>query len=107
MTSDTPEGTWLGGAQRESLWLCFVGPLAEKRKSGISGKRHRPKPIPKEEDKEGEPAIERRKECTVLGLDLGEGKEQMVCQASALALVMTDEARREVEMQTWRSSSLL
>ena len=25
---------------------CYAGPLAEKRKSPISGKRHRPKPIP-------------------------------------------------------------
>ena len=41
-TSETPPGTWLGGAQRGSLWLCYPGPLAEKRKSGISGKWHRP-----------------------------------------------------------------
>ena len=47
---------------------------------------------------EGEPAIERRKECTDLGLDLGERKEQVVCHASALALAMTDEVRREAEM---------
>ena len=44
--SKTPPGTWHGGAQRGSLWLCYADPLAEKRKSGISGKRHRPKPIP-------------------------------------------------------------
>ena len=46
MTSETPLGTWLGGAQRGSLWLCYAGPLAEKRKSGIAGKQHRLKPIP-------------------------------------------------------------
>ena len=44
--SETPPGTLLGGAQRGSLWLCYAGPLAEKRKGGISGKRYRPKPIP-------------------------------------------------------------
>ena len=32
-----------------------------------------------EEDEEGEPAIERRRECTDLGLDLGEREEQVVC----------------------------
>ena len=43
---------------------------------------------------------ERRRECTDLGLDLGERKEQVVCHASALALAlaMTDEARREAEV---------
>ena len=51
-----------------------------------------------EEDEEDEPAIERRRECTDLGLDLGEREEQVVCHASVLALVMTDEARREAEM---------
>ena len=42
--------------------------------------------------------IERRRECTDLGLDLGKSEEQVVCHASALALAMTDEARRKVEM---------
>ena len=51
-----------------------------------------------EEDEEGEPAIERRRECTVFGFDLGEREEQVVCHASALVLAMTDEARREAEM---------
>ena len=46
----------------------------------------------------GEPAIERRRECTDLGLDLGERAEQVVCHASVLALAMTDEAHREAEM---------
>ena len=51
-----------------------------------------------EEDEEGEPAIERRREYTDLGLDLGEREEQVVCHASALALAMIDETRREAEM---------
>ena len=51
-----------------------------------------------EEDEEDEPAIEQRRECTDLGLDLGEKEEQVVCHASALALAMTDEAHREAEM---------
>ena len=50
------------------------------------------------EDEEDEPAIERRRECTDLGLDLGEREEQVVCYASALALAMTDETRRESDM---------
>ena len=29
---------WLDGAQRGSLWLYYAEPLAEKQKSGISGK---------------------------------------------------------------------
>ena len=45
-TSETPQDTRLGGAQRGSLWLCYARPLAEKQKSEISGKRHRPKPTP-------------------------------------------------------------
>ena len=47
-------------------------------------------------EEEDEPAIERRRECTDLELDLGEKEEQVVCHASALA--MTDEARREAVM---------
>ena len=46
--------------------------------------------VGEEEDQEGEPAIERRRECTDLGLDLGEREEQVVCHGSALALAMTD-----------------
>ena len=70
--------------------------LTEKRKSEISVRRHRPKPIPWEKSswgnyEEGDPAIERRREYTDLGFDLGEREEQDVCHASALA--MTDEAR--------------
>ena len=51
-----------------------------------------------EEDEEEEPAIERRREYTVFGFDLGDREEQVVCHASALALAMTDETRREAEM---------
>ena len=54
--------------------------------------------LEEEEDEEGEPAIERRREYTVFGLDLGEREEQVVCHASALALAMTDKVHREVEM---------
>ena len=49
-------------------------------------------------EKEDEPAIERRRECTDLGLVLGEREEQVVCHASAVALAMTDKVRREAEM---------
>ena len=52
-TSETPQGRWLSGALRGSLWLCYAKPLAEKRKSEISGKRHRPKPIPWEKNSWG------------------------------------------------------
>ena len=54
--------------------------------------------LEEEGDEEREPAIERRREYIVFGFDLGEREEQVVCHASALALAMTDEARREVEM---------
>ena len=40
--------------------------------------------------------MERRREYTVFGFDLGEREEQVVCDVMALA--MTDEARREAEM---------
>ena len=43
-TSEASPGLWLGGAQRGSLWLCYAGSLAERRKSEITGRRHRPKP---------------------------------------------------------------
>ena len=56
-------------------------------------------------EEEEEPATERRREYTNLGLDLGEREEQVACHASALA--MTDEARRFVEIEALRSSSLL
>ena len=49
-------------------------------------------------EEEEEPATKRRREYTDLGIDLGEREEQIVCHVSALALAMTDEARREAEM---------
>ena len=49
-TSKTPPSMWLGGTQRGNLWLCCAEPLAETRKSKISGKQHRPKPIPWEKN---------------------------------------------------------
>ena len=45
-TSETPQGTWLGGARKGSLWLCYAGPLIGRQKSGISGKRRGPKLTP-------------------------------------------------------------
>ena len=52
-TNETPQGTWLSGAQKGSLWLCYAGPLAEKRKSEISGKQHRLKLISQEKNSLG------------------------------------------------------
>ena len=51
-----------------------------------------------EEDEDEDPATERRKEYTDLGLDLREKEEQVACYASVLALAMTDETRWEAEM---------
>ena len=81
------------GSATQSLWLRNgkVG----SQVSGIDRSRFLWK-LGEEEDEEGGPAIERRRECTDLGLDLGEREEQVVCHASALA--MTNEARREAEM---------
>ena len=52
-TSETPQGMWLGRAQKDSLLLCYTGPLAEKQKSVISGKRQRSKPTPWEKNSWG------------------------------------------------------
>ena len=65
-------------------------------RSRFPGKKQLGK-LEEEESEEGEPAIERTRECTDLGLDLGEREEQVVFHASTLALAMTDEARREAE----------
>ena len=84
------QGLWLrNGKVRSQVSGIDRSRFPERRKLGKLGE---------EENEEGEPAIEPRKECTDLGLDLGEREEQVVCHASALALAMTDEARREVEM---------
>ena len=77
------------GSATHGLWLR--NGKVESQVSGIDRSRF-PRRRTGEED---EPAIERR-ECTDLGLDLGEREEQVVCHASVLA--MTDEARREAEM---------
>ena len=45
-------------------------------------------------EEEDEAVAERRREYIVLGLNLGEREEQVVCHASALALAMTDEKQR-------------
>ena len=79
------QGFWLGNGK--------VGSLV----SGINRSRF-PGRRAVGEDEEGEPAIEQRRECTDLGLDLGEREEQVICHASALALTLTDKARREAEM---------
>ena len=50
------------------------------------------------ERNEEEPATEREKGYTDLGLDLGERDEHVACQALALALSMIDEACRDAEM---------
>ena len=52
----------------------------------------------KKEDEEEEPVTERRREYIDVGLNLGEREEQVACHALALALAMTDDARREAEM---------
>ena len=46
-------------------------------------------------EEEEESATQRRREYTDLGLHLDEEEEQVACHATALALAMTDEARRE------------
>ena len=50
------------------------------------------------EDEEEKKATKRNREYTDLWLYLGEREEQVACLALALALAMTDEARREAEM---------
>ena len=52
---------------------------------------------------EEEPATEQSRECTDLGLDLGEREEQVACHT--LALAMTDEARRCKPNNLYRSVS--
>ena len=51
--SEISRGMWCGAAQKGSLWLCHAGSLAEKQKSGILGKWHRPKVIPWEKNSLG------------------------------------------------------
>ena len=47
-------------------------------------------------------SVRAKKKVHSLGFDLDKREEQVVCHASALALAMTDEARREAEMKAWR-----
>ena len=54
--------------------------------------------LEEKEHEEEEPATERRREYTDLGLDLGKREKQDVCHASALDWAMTDEACQETEM---------
>ena len=79
------------GSATQNLWLRNgkVGPQV----SGIDQSRfpgRRTVGEVRREDEEDEPAIQQRRECTDLGLDLGEREEQVVRHASALA--MTDRA---------------
>ena len=85
------------GSATQGLWLR--NGKVRRQISGIARSRFPGRrTVGKLGEEEGEPAIERRRECTDLWLDLGEREEQVVCHASALALAMTDEARREAEM---------
>ena len=99
-TSETPQGMWFGGAWKGSLWLenrkerCQV--IGEDRSR--FPERETVGEVRREQDEEEEPVTERRREYPDFGLDLGEREEQVVCHASALALAMTKEARREAEM---------
>ena len=52
-TNDTFPGTWHGGAERGSIWICYAGSLAEKRKTEILDKWRRPTPIPWEKNSLG------------------------------------------------------
>ena len=84
------QGIWLrngkGGSQVSGIDRCrFPGrkTVREVRREGRRGRR----------------ASDRgRREYTVFGFDLCKREEQVVCHASALALAMTYEARREAEM---------
>ena len=49
-------------------------------------------------EEEEDPATEQKREYIDLELDLGEREEQVDCHTLALALAITDEARREAEM---------
>ena len=87
------------GSAAQGLWLR--NGKVRSQASGIDGSRfpgRTVREVKRGRRREEEPATERRRECTDLGLDLGKREEQVVCHASALALVMTDEAGREVKM---------
>ena len=85
------------GSATQSLWLR--NRKVRSQVSGIDQSRFSGRgTVGKLGQEEDEPAIERRRKYTVFGLDLVEREEQVVCHASALALAMADEARREAEM---------
>ena len=87
------------GSATQGLWLR--NGKVRSQVSGIDRSRFPGRRTVREirvEDEEEEPAIERRIECTDFGFDLDEREEQVVCHASALALAMTDQARREAVM---------
>ena len=97
-TSETPPSTWLGdlrevasGSAAQSLWL-----RNGKVRSQVGGIDRSRFPGRRTVRKVRGGGRRGRRECTDLGLDLGDREEQVVCHASALA--MTDEARRETEM---------
>ena len=76
------------GSATKGLWLRNrkVG----SQVSGIDRSRLHGRRTVGEEDEE-ESTTERRRGYTVLGFNLGEREEQVVCHASALALVITDD----------------
>ena len=41
-TNETAQSTWLDGARKGSLWLCYAEHLTGRQKSGIPGSRRRP-----------------------------------------------------------------
>ena len=82
------------GSATQSLWLR--NGKVESQVSGVDRSRFLGEEQLGKLGEEDEPAIERRRECTDFGLDLGEREEQVVCRAFAMAI--TDEARREVEI---------
>ena len=88
------------GSATQGIWLRngkVRSQVSGIDRSRFSGEEQLGK-LGEDEDEEGEPAIDRRRVYTDFGFDLGEREEQDVCHASALALAMTDEVRREAEM---------
>ena len=68
------------GSATQGLWLR--NGKVRSQVSGIDRSRSPGRRAVEEVDEEGEPAIERRRECTDLGFDLGKKEEQVVCHAS-------------------------
>ena len=103
-TSETPQGMWLGGAWKGCLWLCYAGHLDERQKvrSQVIGEdrsRFPGRGTVGEVRRGGRRASNRAKERVYrFWFNLSKREEQVACHASALALTMTDKARREAEM---------